>query len=160
MKNGITKVAVGDVADLVPLMLAYCEFYEVEPGQERLGELSVALIANPSEGVQLIARGEDGTPVGFATVYWTWQTLSASRAGVMNDLFVTPEARAAGWADALIEACAEECRARDITSLVWQTALDNSRAQAVYERVGAVAERWLDYSLDVTRRTDGQLPGS
>ena len=30
----------------------------------------------------------------------------------------------------------------------WQTARDNQRAQAVYERVGARRSEWLDYSLD------------
>ena len=69
----------------------------------------------------------------------------------MNDLFVAPEARGTGLADALIAECAERCRERDATSLVWQTAEDNHRAQAVYERVGGERDaRWLDYSLAVS----------
>ena len=32
--------------------------------------------------------------------------------------------------------------------LGWQTAKDNHRAQAVYERVGGRREEWLDYSLE------------
>jgi RimJ/RimL family protein N-acetyltransferase len=36
------------------------------------------------------------------------------------------------------------------TRLVWQTARDNHRAQAVYARVGATRDdRWLDYDLPV-----------
>ena len=66
----------------------------------------------------------------------------------MNDLFVTTEARGAGAADALIEACAERCRERGAVSLSWQTARDNRRAQAVYDRVGGRRSEWLDYSLD------------
>jgi RimJ/RimL family protein N-acetyltransferase len=39
---------------------------------------------------------------------------------------------------------------RGATELAWQTAHDNLRAQAVYDRVGATRDvRWLDYSLDV-----------
>jgi ribosomal protein S18 acetylase RimI-like enzyme len=69
----------------------------------------------------------------------------------MNDLFVAERARGGGVADALIEACAERCRERGATSLDWQTAHTNTRAQAVYDRVGARRDdRWLDYSLDVT----------
>ena len=66
----------------------------------------------------------------------------------MNDLFVAPEARGRGAADDLIAACLEQARERGASSLGWQTARDNHRAQAVYERVGGRREEWLDYSLD------------
>ncbi|HYP48878.1 MAG TPA: GNAT family N-acetyltransferase [Thermoleophilaceae bacterium] len=139
-----------DLPALLPLMRGYCDFYEVSPGDEELLALSRALIADPEhEGVQLIASDERGKPVGFATVFWSWSTLSASRIGVMNDLFVHPDARGSGAAEALIKACVERCRERGATSLGWQTAKDNTRAQAVYERVGGKREEWLDYSLEV-----------
>ena len=35
-------------------------------------------------------------------------------------------------------------------ALEWQTALDNERAKAVYDRLGAKASRWLDYELELT----------
>ena len=93
----------------------------------------------------------DGRAVGFATIFWTWSTLSAARIGVMNDLFVAEPARGSGAAEALIGACAERCRQRGAVSLGWQTAKDNVRAQAVYDRVGgAREEEWLDYSLDTS----------
>jgi GNAT superfamily N-acetyltransferase len=114
--------------------------------------MSRALIAYPTrEGVQLVARDASGKAIGFATVLWTWSTLSASRIGVMNDLFVLESARGAGAADALIAACAERVRAHGGTSLEWTTAHDNHRAQKVYDRVGGARdERWLDYSLGVS----------
>jgi hypothetical protein len=33
--------------------------------------------------------------------------------------------------------------------LSWQTAPDNLRAPAVYDRIGAGREQWVDYCLDV-----------
>ena len=148
----IAVVTEADLPELLPLMRGYCEFYEVNPTDEALLALARSLIADPEhEGLQLIARDDDGTAVGFATIFWTWSTLSASRLGVMNDLFVAERARGGGVADALIEACAERCRERGATSLDWQTAHTNKRAQTVYDRVGARRDdRWLDYSLDVT----------
>jgi GNAT superfamily N-acetyltransferase len=147
----IAVVTEADLADLLPLMRGYCDFYEVDPSDEDLLAMSRELIADPvKEGLQLIARAEDGRAVGFATVFWTWSTLSASRIGVMNDLFVDPSARGSGAAAELIEACAERCRERGVTELDWTTAHDNLRAQKLYDRIGAQRDpRWLDYSLDV-----------
>src|SRR3954466_9667577 len=147
----IDLVTEAHLDELLPLMRGYCTFYEVEPPDADLHALSRALIADHSlEGLQLIARDDDGTAVGFATIFWTWQTLSASRLGVMNDLFVAEGARGGGHADALIAECAERCRAHGATDLAWQTARTNLRAQAVYDRVGAERDdRWLDYSLRV-----------
>jgi GNAT superfamily N-acetyltransferase len=146
----ITVVAEADLEELLPLLRGYCEFYEVAPSDEALLAVSRALIADPEhEGVQLIARQPDGTAVGFATIYWTWQTLAAARLGVMNDLFVADAARGTGLAERLIAACRERCRDRGATALVWQTAKDNHRAQAVYDRVGGHRAEWLDYTLAV-----------
>ena len=146
----IATVTEADLDELLPLMRAYCDFYEVAPSDEGLTALSRNLVEHPDEGLQLIARDDEGVVVGFATIYWTWQTLSASRLGVMNDLFVSEAARGGGYADALIAECAARCRERGATELAWQTAHTNGRAQAVYDRVGATRDdRWLDYSLSV-----------
>ena len=146
----IATVTEADLLELLPLMRGYCDFYEVAPSDDALLAMSRTLIASPDEGVQLIARDDDGGAVGFATIFWTWSTLTAERLGVMNDLFVSEDARGGGVADALIAACAERCRERGATDLAWQTAHTNERARAVYERVGATRdERWLDYSLTV-----------
>ena len=151
----ITRVGEEDLEDLLPLLRGYCDFYGVSPSDEALLAVSRALIADPErEGLQLIARRAGGNgvrAVGFATVYWSWQTLSAARLGVMNDLFVAPEARGTGLADRLIAACRERAAEHGAGELAWQTAKDNLRAQAVYERVGGRRSEWLDYSLAVAR---------
>jgi GNAT superfamily N-acetyltransferase len=135
--------------ELLPLMRAYCDFYESNPTDERLLEMSRALIANPDfEGVQFIARDGGGRAIGFATIFWTWSTNAAARLGTMNDLFVSGDARGSGAAEALIRACVDRCRERGAVRLEWETALDNHRAQAVYDRVGGKQERWLSYSLE------------
>ena len=144
----IEAVTEADIDELLPLMRAYCDFYEVAPSDHALTDMALALLDDPDlEGVQLIARDDDGRAVGFATIFWSWSTLSASRIAVMNDLFVHPDGRGGGYADALIAACVDHARERGTTSLQWQTAKDNETAQAVYDRVGGRREEWLDYSL-------------
>lgn len=159
----ISVVREDDLKDLLPLMRGYCDFYEVTPSDEALLALSRALIASPElDGVQLIARGgasneafnadtaQDASPLGFATIYWTWSTTEGpGRLAIMNDLFVVPEARGGGVAEALIEACRLRARDHGAVALQWETALDNERAQKVYDRVGGERSQWLTYSLPV-----------
>jgi GNAT superfamily N-acetyltransferase len=145
----IAAVTEADLPELLALMRGYCDFYESNPSDAALLAMSRALLADPErEGVQLVARDDAGRAIGFATVFWTWSTNAAARVGTMNDLYVAPEARGSGAADALIRACVERCRERGAVRLEWQTALDNHRAQAVYERVGGKRDQWLDYSLE------------
>jgi GNAT superfamily N-acetyltransferase len=144
----ITTVGTADIPELMPMLRAYCDFYRVDPSDERLLALVSALIAEPSEGLQLIARDTGGTPLGFATIYWTWQTLHAGRVGVLNDLFVVPASRGSGTGRALIERCRELCRERGAEKLVWETAPDNTTAQRLYDGIGAEKSTWLTYELD------------
>jgi GNAT superfamily N-acetyltransferase len=147
----IERVGEAELGDLLPLVRAYCDFYAVSPSDEALLTLSRALIADPErEGVQFLARDAETRPVGFATIFWSWATTSAERIGVMNDLFVAPEARGSGVAEALIEACRAACAARGARKLTWQTATDNERAMSVYDRIGATRETWVDYWLPVS----------
>jgi GNAT superfamily N-acetyltransferase len=149
----IELVTEADLPDVLPLMRAYCDFYRVRPSDEDLLALARALLADPDcEGFQLVAREDSGRAVGFATVYWNWSTLAAARTAIMNDLFVHPDARGSGLAELLIEECRVRAARRGATSLGWQTAKDNHRAQTVYERVGAKREEWVDYSLDTAQR--------
>jgi GNAT superfamily N-acetyltransferase len=147
--TSVSVVAEEDLDELLPLVRGYADFYEVSPTDDQLLSLSRALIADPvHNGMQFIARDGAGHAIGFATVFWLWSTLSASRVGLMNDLFVAPEARGSGAAEALIDRCRAACRERGASRLTWQTAKDNERAQAVYDRIGGVREEWLDYWLD------------
>jgi GNAT superfamily N-acetyltransferase len=152
----IERVTEADLETLLPLARAYCDFYEVAPSDTELLTVSRALIADPArEGVQLLARTDPGEAVGFATVYWSWDTLIADRIGIMHDLFVAGTARREGIGRALIEACRRECRLHGAAKLGWQTARDNRQARRVYEGIGANRDEWIDYWLPVDPEAKG-----
>jgi GNAT superfamily N-acetyltransferase len=162
MLTRIDRVGAADLPMLMPMLRAYCDFYEVDPPDERLAALCHALIDDPAEGEQLIAWGTSGTasvsdvaadaaPLGFATIYWSWQTLSAARVGVLNDLYVVAHARGSGVGRALIERCLQRCRDRGAAKLVWETAPDNTTAQRLYDGIGARSSMWLTYEIDAGR---------
>lgn len=83
IKHSINRVEAADLDELLPLRRA---FYEVSPPDADLLVLAAALIDYPErEGVQLSALDPGGRAAGFATLYCTWSTTSASRIGVIND---------------------------------------------------------------------------
>ena len=147
----IESAVEADLGTLLPMMRAYCDFYEVSPTDEGLEAMARALIAaEDPDGMLLVARDADGVPIGFAAVGWKWASTRGARIAVMEDLFVAPEARGKGAADALIEACAARARKHGAPVLTWVTAPDNKRAQAVYDRAGATPGTWLEYELELT----------
>ena len=138
-----------EVEGLLPLMRAYCDFYDSSPSDQGLREMAEALIADPEQGALFVARDRGHGAVGFAAMGWKWSSTRGARVGVLEDLFVTPEGRGRGFAEALIEACAQCCRERGAPALEWYTAPDNHRAQAVYDRVGGRPETWIQYELEL-----------
>ena len=113
----IAVVREEDLEDLLPLDAGLLRL--LRGGAERrrrCWRCARALIADPErEGVQLIARdGRRRARVGFATVFWTWQTLErGARRGDERPLRAPEHARGTGLADALIAALrASGARAR------------------------------------------------
>ena len=144
----IRSATENDIPALMPLMRAYCDFYEADPPDRGLDEMARALIASEDDQGMLLVADEGGGAVGFAAVGWKWSSLRGARIAVLEDLFVVPEARGRGAADALIEACAERARDNGAPVVTWLTAPDNHRAQAVYNRVGGKSATYLEYELE------------
>src|SRR5690242_3449712 len=97
----VRPVTAADLADLVPLMRAYCTFYESDPADEDLYAMASAFLDQGSGGTQLIARDSAGQALGHATVLWSWDTTLGRRLAVMEDLFVAEAARGRGVGAAL-----------------------------------------------------------
>jgi GNAT superfamily N-acetyltransferase len=146
----VRPAAENDIPALIPLMRGYCEFYESDPADAGLDEMARALIASTDDqGMLLVAEDEGGEVIGFAAVGWKWSSLRGARIAVLEDLFVAPEARGKGAADALIEASASRARENGAPVITWLTAPDNHRAQAVYDRVGGKSAAFLEYELEL-----------
>ena len=146
----VRRAAVEDLPALLPLVRAYADFYESSPTDAGLETMCRALIAGPAEeGILLSGCDPSGAVVGFAAMGWKWSSLRGAKVGNLEDLFVAPEARGSGLADALIQASAERARERGAPALLWLTMPDNARAQAVYNRSGAKGETLIEYDLEL-----------
>lgn len=146
----VREAAESDLPALLPLMRGYCDFYESNPSDEGLELMARAVIAAPEEEAYLlVATGDDEAVAGFAACSWKWSSLRGSRVVYLDDLFVAEQARGGGHADELIAAVAEVARRHGAPVVEWLTAPDNRRAQAVYDRVGAHSEPFLEYELEL-----------
>ena len=89
-----------------------------------------------------------GTAAGYILIFETYSTFLCKPTLYLEDLFVLPQYRGKGIGGKLLEYCIELARERDCGRMEW-TCLDwNSRAQEVYEGLGAVKmSEWLLYRL-------------
>ena len=101
------------------------------PGRGPQGDGGGADRRGRSRGMLLVARDDDGIPIGFAAVAWKWASMRGARVAHLEDLFVDPEARRGGIGAALIEECGRRAKHHGAPCLLWITALDNHRAQSV-----------------------------
>ena len=142
---------------LLPLIADYQRFYGCEPDEARNREFFGSLSAD--EGLQLMAVDATGHAVGFATLYWVRVSTRAGVVALLNDLYVHPDhrgGRSAGVGTQLLRAAADAAAEAGMPSLVWETAPDNTSAQALYDRflteAGAPdrAATWLHYSCPLS----------
>src|SRR5687768_13868521 len=138
-----------DVADLLPLFRAYCDFYESNPSDAGLEEMIRGAIDLPDEQAFLLLAEDGDEIVGFAACWWKWSSLRGARIVFLDDLYVREGSRGEGHADSLIAACAALGKERGAPVMSWLTAPDNYRAQAVYDRIGGTSETFLEYELEL-----------
>ena len=128
------------------LYAGYADFYQVAQTAEMRATVW-AWIHDPSCEIDcLIATDSADEPIGFAHFRAFRRPLSATTGGYLDDLFVGPQARGSGAAQALIAAVKAIGKARGWSVIRWITAADNDRARAVYDKL-AVATPWVTYDI-------------
>ncbi len=139
-----------ELEEALPLIAGYQRFYLAEPDDERNVRFFSRFLAPSEEGL-LLGAWVEGKLVGFATIYWTHSSTRADDIGLLNDLFVSDDVRGTGVGRALIRASADAARAAGKAHLEWFTAIDNDRAQRLYDSMPE-AERsaWYAYEIDLT----------
>lgn len=135
MSFEIRQATVEDLELLVPLFDGYRQFY----GQ--VSDLTLARVflfdrfIHRQSAIFLAFDGQQRA-VGFTQLFPSFSSVSAARIFILNDLFVSPEARGKGVGKTLLRAAADFGRATQVVRLELTTAETNLAAQTLYEQEG------------------------
>jgi GNAT superfamily N-acetyltransferase len=146
----IAPLVLAQMPQVMPLLAGYQVFYGAEPDHERNRKFFRRFLDPSPDGLLLGAWVGDEL-VGFACIYWTFSSINAREVALMSDLFVAEGHRGSGIGLSLIEASVEAARRRGSRHLEWVTAVDNLRAQRLYDRIPE-AERsaWFGYEIPLS----------
>lgn len=132
----VRRAEAADLDALAALFDAYRRFYEQPADVPRARRFLAERLAN-GESVVFVALRADGAGLaGFCQLYPTFCSVAAAPTRVLYDLFVAPEARGQGVAQALMQAAEDDARRAGCVRLDLSTAHTNRRAQALYESRG------------------------
>jgi GNAT superfamily N-acetyltransferase len=140
----IRRAVVAEVSGFAALFDDYRMFYGKRGDRQRAEEF---LRERVGRGQSLLfGAWRGGVLLGFCQIYPGFSSIAAARAWVLNDLYVLPEARRMGVANALLAASEQAARAAGVDRMSLQTAPGNEGARALYGRRGwTCATGFLDY---------------
>jgi len=142
----IRPVQLGDRAGWDVLYRGYSDFYRVDQTAE-MRDGVWGWLHDPAASTEgLVAEAGDGRLIGLAHFRPFARPLSATTGGFLDDLFVAPEARGSGAAEALLAELKAIAGQRGWSVVRWITAEDNARARSLYDRVAAKTQ-WVTYDL-------------
>jgi GNAT superfamily N-acetyltransferase len=128
------------------LYAGYAAFYGFAQTQEQ-AELTWTWLMDPAHELEgLVAHDTDAQLVGIAHVRAFTRPSTATIGGYLDDLYVDPQARGTGAADALLTALAQLAAERGWSVVRWITADDNHRARSKYDQ-HATRTHWITYDM-------------
>lgn len=147
----IRQALLDDLDTLTPLFDAYRQFYAQAPDPDHARTFLHERLALRESVIFLagLDRGDTTEAVGFMQLYPGFSSVAARRLWILNDLFVTPQARHHGVGRALLARAREHARATGACRVTLSTAADNAHAQGLYESFGFARDTDVHYTLPV-----------
>jgi ribosomal protein S18 acetylase RimI-like enzyme len=144
----IAPVTAAEYEQVLPLIAEYQVFYEATPDEARNRSYFRRFLA-PSDHGALLGAWDGDEMVGFTCLYFTGSSISAKDIVLLSDLLVKETHRGRRVGAALIEAAVDLARERGAAHVEWLTAIDNRRAQRLYESIpGIHRAAWFGYEIE------------
>ena len=130
----VERASIDDVDTVAPLFDAYRQFYR-QPSDIAAARAFLRDRVGAGEAVVFVAY-DGGLPAGFTLLYPSFSSVSVRRLWILNDLFVSPDARRGGVGRSLLERARQLAVETGAKGLVLSTAVTNTAAQRLYETSG------------------------
>ncbi len=138
-------VAETDKTEWRVLFDGYAGFYRVSMNDE-IADRVWNWLLDPTHALEgLLTRELTGLAVGIAHVRACPRPLGGCDIGFLDDMFVLPEARGGGAADALFSALKDLATLRGWLTIRWITQEFNERGRAFYDRYTGGASDFIMY---------------
>lgn len=145
----ITPVDHDGFEALLPLIADYQRFYGVATPDLSKNRSFFARFLGKNEAGCILGAHQGDRLVGYVCLYFSPSSVEAEDIVILNDLYVVPEARGGGVGRQLIDATTALARTRQVRLVRWSTAIDNRRAQRLYEQMGAERSSWFEYEVNI-----------
>ncbi|WP_241158479.1 GNAT family N-acetyltransferase [Cohnella candidum] len=136
----VLRVTLNELDQAVPLFDRYRQFYGQPSDQAAARGFLSERLQRQESAIYLAVDEETGQAVGFMQLYPTFSSISIRHSWILNDLFVSEEARGQGAGRLLLKAAKKLAEETGAKGLSLSTAVDNVTAQKLYESFGFVKD--------------------
>lgn len=139
----IVRATMSELDDVAILFDEYRQFYG-NKSDVSSGKAFLQLRLTLNESIIFLAVHE-GKAIVFTQLYPTFSSLALQRAFILNDLYVTEDARGLGAGKALTEMVFQYSQQQHARYVTLQTAPDNVNARGLYEKLGMKQDEYCNY---------------
>jgi ribosomal protein S18 acetylase RimI-like enzyme len=132
----VSQATIDDLEQLASLFNEYRIFYKQGSDVEKARAFLFDRIENRESVIFVVKDCERNIAIGFTQLYPSFSSISMKRSWILNDLYVLEAHRGRGAAQRLLDTARDYAKQTNAKGLALSTAIDNERAQQIYERNG------------------------
>ncbi|WP_234410612.1 GNAT family N-acetyltransferase [Caldalkalibacillus mannanilyticus] len=146
----VRQATIEDLEEVAILFNEYRIFYKQKSDLEGARQFLFERFEHCESILFIATDTELNRQVGFAQLYPSFSSVSMERSWILNDLYVALEYRRRGVAQLLLDSVKSFAKKTKAKGIGLSTAIDNERAQRIYERNGYKKdEKFFHYYLNL-----------
>jgi GNAT superfamily N-acetyltransferase len=143
----LTKAIHSDIPELISLLKTLFEQEaEFEPNSETQRKGLSKIILDPKIGIVLVAR-DDEKILGMINLLFTESTALGAKVAILEDMVVLSKSRGEGIGSQLVDYAIGEAKKEGCKRITLLTDIENTKAQAFYQKKGFVKSKMMPYRL-------------